>query len=137
MSTKELVLVSSCLAGLQTRYDDRIVTSPRCLEQLEDLTWIPICPEQLGGLATPRCAADIEGGDGGSVLDGSGRVICTDGTDVTAAFIKGAHQVLDIAKRQNVSRVFLKRGSPSCGISRLGVTAALLARNGFTLEEFD
>ena len=137
MSTKELVLVSACLAGLQTRYDDRTVISNRCLQRMAEVTWIPVCPEQLGGLSTPRCAADIVGGDGNSVLDGSARVICKDGTDVTGAFVKGAHQVLEVARRQNVSRIYLKKGSPSCGVNRLGVTTALLARHGFSLEEFD
>lgn len=137
MSTKELVLVSACLVGLRTRYDGRIVTSPSCLERLEGLTWIPVCPEQLGGLPTPRCAADIIGGNGTGVLSGLVRVICKDGADVTDAFVNGAQQVLDIAKRQKVSAVFLKSRSPSCGVARQGVTAALLEQHGFTLVEFD
>lgn len=137
MSTKELVLVSACLAGLRTRYDGRIVTSLSCLERLAGHRWIPVCPEQLGGLPTPRCAADIIGGDGTSVLNGQARVICTDGADVTDAFVSGAQQVLDIARRQKISAIFLKSRSPSCGIVKQGVTAALLKRHGFTLEEFD
>lgn len=137
MSTKELVLVSACLAGLQTRYDARTVASPRCLERLPHTIWLPVCPEQLGGLSTPRCAADIVGGDGSDVLDGKARVICKDGTDVTDSFVKGASQVLEIARRQNVTLIYLKSRSPSCGVKKLGVTAALLLRNGLHLEEFD
>jgi len=137
MSSKELVLVSACLAGLQTRYDNRVVASPKCLQYLEQALWIPVCPEQLGGLATPRCAADILGGTGSDVLDGTARVVCKDGTDVTEPFVKGARQVLEIARRQNISTVLLKSRSPSCGVSRQGVTAALLEKHGFTLLEFD
>lgn len=137
MSTKELVLVSACLAGLRTRYDGRVVTNTACLQRLAEITWIPVCPEQLGGLPTPRCAADIINGDGNAVLNGLARVIDRDGTDVTDAFINGAHQVLDIARCQEVSTIYLKSRSPSCGIARKGVTAALLEQHGFTLKEFD
>jgi uncharacterized protein YbbK (DUF523 family) len=137
MSNHRLILVSACLAGLQTRYDNRIVESPACIEQLKACGWIPVCPEQLGGLSTPRPAADIVGGDGAAVLDGAARVICADNTDVTDAFVKGAHQVLKIAEKQPISSVYLKSRSPSCGFARLGVTAALLARHGFELIEFN
>lgn len=136
MSTKDLILVSACLAGLTTRYDGRVLSYPACSEELKRYQWIPVCPEQLGGLPTPRCPANIVGGDGADVLDGKARVICTDGTDVTEAFIHGARQVLKIAQRQPVQKVFLKGRSPSCGIANSGVTAALLIRNGFDVSEF-
>ena len=134
---KKTVLVSSCLAGLCTRYDNQVITSPSCLELLEQTSWIPVCPEQLGGLSTPRQAARIIDGDGIDVLHGTARVRCKDGTDVTDSFIKGAYQVLEIARRQDISRVLLKSRSPSCGVTRQGVTAALLLEHGFYLEEFD
>lgn len=134
---QDLILVSACLAGLRTRYDGRIIEHRDCLQALASCRWIPICPEQLGGLATPRCAADIIGGTGGDVLDGRARVICRDGTDVTEPFISGARQVLDIAQRQRIDKIFLKARSPSCGVHKQGVTAALLIRNGFSPVEFD
>lgn len=136
MSTKDLLLVSACLAGLTTRYDGKVISYPECTEEIIRYRWIPVCPEQLGGLPTPRCPANIIGGDGGDVLDGKARVICTDGTDVTDSFIEGARQVLDIAQRQTIKKIFLKARSPSCGISKLGVTAALLRRNGYQVTEF-
>ena len=136
MSTKDLILVSACLTGLTTRYDGQDINYPECIEEIERHHWIPVCPEQLGGLPTPRCPANIVGGNGADVLDGKARVICTDGTDVTDAFIHGARQVLDIAKRQPVQKIFLKARSPSCGIAKLGVTAALLKRNGYVVIEF-
>jgi uncharacterized protein YbbK (DUF523 family) len=137
MSNPNIVIVSACLAGLCTRYDGRVLASQQCQVRLKETTWIPVCPEQLGGLATPRCAADISGGSGSDVLDGTAKVMCKDGTDVTQAFLKGAEQVLEIARRQNIERAFLKARSPSCGVHKPGVTAMLLKRNGIQLEEFD
>ncbi|MEE4165816.1 MAG: DUF523 domain-containing protein [Desulfocapsaceae bacterium] len=137
MSCNETILVSSCLVGLCTRYDAQANTSTGCLERIGAATWIPVCPEQLGGLPTPRPPADISGGTGHDVLRGTANVLCRDGSEVTAAFIKGAHQVLEIARKQKISRVLLKARSPSCGVTRLGVTAALLLEQGFKLEEFD
>ncbi len=137
MSPRQTILVSSCLAGLCTRYDARLVENPRCLKRLESVQWIPVCPEQLGGLPTPRQPADIIGGNGLDVLSGTARVVCRDGSDVTSSFLKGARQVLEIAQRQKITTVLLKARSPSCGISKLGVTAALLQQHGVELEEFD
>lgn len=133
---KEVILVSGCLAGLQTRYDGHLTDYPECREALENSTWIPVCPEQLGGLPTPRCPADIVGGDGEDVLAGRARVLCDDGREVTEAFVRGAEMVLEIARRQQITKAFLKARSPSCGVSKTGVTAALLRRNNFDLKEF-
>jgi uncharacterized protein YbbK (DUF523 family) len=137
MTDIPIVLVSACLTGLCTRYDGRGKASTPCLRRLEGTIWLPVCPEQLGGLATPRCAANLIGGDGADVLRGRAAVICSDGSDVTRQFISGAEQVVSIARGQPVSSICLKARSPSCGVSALGVTAALLAENGFPLEEFD
>lgn len=62
-----IVLVSACLTGLRTRYDGRSKTSTACLQRLEGAIWLPVCPEQLGGLATPRCAANLIGGNGAEI----------------------------------------------------------------------
>ena len=137
MNHKKSVLVSSCLAGLCTRYDNQTLTSASCMKRIKMTTWIPVCPEQLGGLPTPREPAAIIGGEGIDVLRGNARVICRDGTDVTDSFVKGAYQVLEIARRQEISNVLLKARSPSCGVTKQGVTAALLLEHGIELEEFD
>ena len=125
--------------GLKTRYDGQVFTSKPCKIVIDDGIWLPVCPEQLGGLSTPRTAADLVGGDGADVLAGRARVITRDGTDVTENFIEGARQVLEIALRQKISGIFLKSGSPSCGLTpRLGVTAALLSQHkGFYIKEFE
>lgn len=110
-----------------------------CLLRLAGLLWIPVCPEQLGGLATPRIAADLIGGDGVDVLAGRARVVRKDGVDVTEQFILGAQQVMAIADGVGppIAGAFLKARSPSCGLlPRVGVTAALLLGRGIAVEEF-
>jgi len=132
-----IILVSACLVGLKTRYDGQEKPSAACLEALQGRFWVPVCPEQLGGLPTPRPAADLVGGDGAEVLKGKAMVVDRMGRDVTANFICGAEQVLKIATLLQVEKVYLKANSPSCGIGgRKGVTAALLMRHGLEVSEF-
>lgn len=136
-SSPKIYIVSACLTGLCTRYDAQSKKSAACLQHLENSLWIPVCPEQLGGLPTPREAADIHGGTGHDVLSGTARVLTKTGEDVSAQFIKGAEQVLEIAQQQHIDGVILKANSPSCGVhKKLGVTAALLLQHGYRVEEF-
>ncbi len=133
-----IYLVSACLMGLKTRYDGQVFTSESCGIAIADGIWLPVCPEQLGGLATPRIAADLVGGDGADVLAGKARVITRSGEDVTKNFIVGARQVLEIARKQNITQIFFKAGSPSCGLTpKIGVTAALLQTEGYTVVEME
>jgi uncharacterized protein YbbK (DUF523 family) len=130
-------LVSACLVGLCTRYDGQTKANQNCLAQLKATGWLPVCPEQLGGLPTPREAADIVGGDGRDVLAGKARVLTKSGVDLTAEFIQGAEQVLQLARLQQISSAFLKARSPSCAVhGKIGVTAALLQSAGIELTEF-
>jgi uncharacterized protein YbbK (DUF523 family) len=132
-----IYLVSACLLGLQTRYDGRLKPCEACRLLVKNALWIPVCPEQLGGLPTPRTAADIVGGDGYDVLAGRAAVVTRDGQDVTPRFLLGARQVLAIAAEQPITAVLLKSRSPSCGMTpRFGVTAALLKQEGYVLQEF-
>ncbi|HBT97528.1 MAG TPA: DUF523 domain-containing protein [Desulfobulbaceae bacterium] len=131
------ILVSACLVGLCSRYDGVCRPSTVCLDALRGLAWVPCCPEQLGGLPTPRLAADIDGGDGEAVLAGAARIIAKDGADVTASFLRGAEECGKIAAMLGARRAFLKARSPSCAVTGvIGVTAALLRRQGLTLDEF-
>ena len=138
MQQPSLYLVSACLVGLSCRYDGQSKPNLACLQALENSCWIPFCPEQLGGLPTPRPAAELTGGDGHRVLQGQAQVLCRNNQkDISQAFIRGARETLLLAGSQPITAVFLKSRSPSCGVSSpRGVTAALLAEHGFSLREF-
>ncbi len=130
-------LVSSCLVGLRTRYDGKRKPNETCLQFLADKTWIPVCPEQLGGLATPRVPAKITHGNGDDVLCGKSFVVTQDGVDVSCEFIAGAKEVIQLISLQNIVGMCVKSRSPSCGLHEiLGVTSALLLSKGLFLKEF-
>lgn len=135
--SKKIFMVSSCLVGLCTRYDATISPNILCQKRLTGNIYIPFCPEQLGGLPTPREAADIIGGDGEDVLEGKAKVLGKSGTDFTKEFLQGAKQVLVIASGQDIDAILMKARSPSCAVhGKIGVTAALLRRHGYTIEEY-
>ena len=130
-------LVSACLIGLCTRYDGRSKPNIACKQQLASSFWIPVCPEQLGGLPTPRPAARLVGGGGQEVLVGKARVINSMEEDVTSQFIKGAQETLALARLHGASHAMLKARSPSCGLLPLqGVTAALLLQHHIKIIQF-
>ncbi len=123
--------------GYRTRYDAAAKPSTACRNRLADAIWLPVCPEQLGGLSTPRPAAELVGGDGRAVLQGRARVVTVTGIDVSENFLRGAEICLAIARAQGCCVACLKGRSPSCGMSpALGVTAALLRDHGIVVEEF-
>ena len=138
-----MILVSMCLVGVNCNYKGESKPNEKVIQLLKNGKAIPICPEQLGGLTTPRSGARIIDGNGESVLDNKSRVITDNGQDVTEQYIKGAYETLKLCKLLNIKVVILKEGSPSCGskktqggkykretVEGLGVTAALLKRNG-------
>lgn len=145
------ILCSACLLGVRCRYDGENKAGPSYTPLLERLLQsgrlVLVCPEQLGGLPTPRPPAAIEGGDGGDVLDGRARVLTSDGQDVTPQFVRGAEEALRVARLAGCRSAVLKCGSPSCGVARDllegeeraplldGVTAALLKRNGIEVVD--
>ena len=127
------ILVSACLLGICCRYDGR--GNPK--EWIQKLAGteqlIPVCPEQLGGLATPRPPAERQGN----------RVVTRSGTDVTEAYCRGAAETLRLCKALNCQAAVLKERSPSCGHGQIydgtftatlskgdGVTAELLGSHG-------
>ena len=136
-----LLLVSACLAGINCRYQGDSRPVEKIMKLVAEGRAVPVCPEQLGGLTTPRIPAQITTGDGSDVIDGRSGVVAEDGTDVTAEFIRGALETLEIARLICAEFAILKQRSPSCGcgqISRddevvegMGVTAALLKRESF------
>ncbi|HHI02783.1 MAG TPA: DUF523 domain-containing protein [candidate division Zixibacteria bacterium] len=144
---KAKIVVSACLLGENCRYDGTSRENSKAKYLAKEFDLIPVCPETLGGLPTPRPGAEIESGDGIDVLKGKTRVVDMTGHDVTACFIEGAKRTLQIIKENAVHRVILKSKSPSCGVKNIvrngqkisgsGVTAALLRYEGISLEEFD
>jgi len=129
-------LVSACLAGMACRYDGGSRPHPEVRELLRRGLALPVCPEQLGGLPTPRPPASVRDGDGEDVLDGRARVVTNDGRqDVTEAFIRGAEQTLHLARLAGARRALFQARSPSCGDH--GVTAALLRRAGLTVRNVE
>lgn len=136
-------LVSACLLGINCRYDGGNNLHPKIIDLAGRYTLIPVCPEQLGGLPTPRPPAEIQGGDGHQVLAGKAVVVNVEGADVTDSFIQGAGQTWELTKICRVKGAILKAGSPSCGVHQIhngkfqnrltrgcGVTAALLITQG-------
>lgn len=136
------ILVSACLLGLPTRYDGASKRNERVLRLIREkgLIPIPVCPEQLAGLPTPRPATCFCRGDGAAVLDGTGTVMNGEGSIVNETFLRGAVETLKIAQLAGCTQALLKERSPSCGVHQVyladqpvagqGVTAALLGRNG-------
>ena len=147
------VLLSACLAGRACRYDGSDNQDSRLETLVSGGRAVLVCPEEDGGLGTPRPPAEIVGGQGRDVLEGSARVVTRDGRDVTDAYLRGARVALDRARETGATAAVLKARSPSCGkgciydgtFSRSarsgdGVTAALLRANGIqvvTEEELD
>lgn len=104
----------------------------RLPEHLKDRVLIPVCPEQLGGLPTPRPAQELRGGTGDDVLAGNARVVNLEGFDVTENFLRGARIVCEIARLTGAREALLKDGSPSCGVTSVTVDGAKVAGPGVT-----
>jgi uncharacterized protein YbbK (DUF523 family) len=144
-----VILVSACLVGFNCKYNGGNNSYPPLEEAFKKGLVIPVCPEQLGGLPTPRPPAKIKGKDGYQVLEGKGKVLTVEGEeiDVTENFIRGARETLKAALKLKklLKACVLKEKSPSCGVKYIysfnsdtlkegkGVTAALLEKNGFKI----
>lgn len=133
---KEAVLISECLLGLRCRYDGDSKQNALISALAEKYYLVPVCPEQLGGLPTPRDPSEIIGG----------RVVSCAGRDVTEQYSRGAAEALRLARLFGCKKAVLKERSPSCGFGKIydgsfsgrltdgnGVAAALLAANGFEI----
>ncbi|OIO00884.1 MAG: purine-nucleoside phosphorylase [Desulfovibrionaceae bacterium CG1_02_65_16] len=128
-----LVLVSACLAGRACRYDGAAASHPAVLALVARGLAVPVCPEELGGLPTPREPMELC----------RGRVLGRSGADRTEAFVDGAREALNICRERGCVAAVLKARSPSCGCGHVydgafsgrlvpgdGVFAALLKAGG-------
>ena len=129
----ENILVSACLLGVSCRYDGKSKPNENVIALKDRYNIIPICPEIMGGLPTPRKASEIQGC----------QVVMGDGTNVTKEYRKGAEEVLKLCRLFGCKRAVLKEKSPSCGCGEVydgtfsgklidgnGITAKLLMENG-------
>jgi len=140
------VLVSACLLGRTCRYDGRHNEDHVLARELEARgeEAVPFCPEEHGGLGTPRPPAWIERTSAAAVLAGEDRVVTDAGRDVTNEFVRGAEGALSTCRENGLLKAYLKERSPSCGCRAThvgnelapgpGVTAELLRQHGIDVE---
>lgn len=138
-----MYIASACLCGINCKYNGGNNLNNKVMELYKKGLVIPVCPEQLGGMTTPRNVKEIYNGTGLDVLEGRAKVLSPGGEDSTENFIKGAQEVLKIAKDIGITFAIMKAKSPSCGFGKIydgtfskkliagnGVTSELLIKNG-------
>jgi len=138
------VLVSACLVGFSCRFDGKSTRNRIIQSIVQNDRAIAVCPEQLGGLPTPRSSCMIVGGDGFDVIHGKAKVISETGEARTDNFLLGAEKTITIARNIGIRRAVLKERSPSCGVCNIycgeklihgcGVTTAMLLEAGIQVE---
>lgn len=145
-----MIIVSACLCGINCKYSGGNNINEKVMELFKSGKAIPLCPEQLGGLSTPRYPQEISSGGGKDVLEGTAKVIDKNGNDNSQAFIKGAEETLRAALKCGAQFAVLKSKSPSCGLGKIydgtfsgtlkegnGVTCELLMQNGIKVINED
>ncbi len=134
------IMVSACLLGENCKYNGGNNYTPELVRLLEGHTVIPVCPEVLGGLPTPRVPAEIV----------NGKVMNRNGESVDEAFRKGAEKALETAKEEKPDLIILQSRSPSCGVKEIydgtfsgrkipgqGIFAELLEKAGFNVIDVE
>ena len=132
-----MILVSACLVGLNSKYNGKNNYNELIYDLVRNGKAIPLCPEQLGGLSTPRVPAEIK------YINGERCVYDKEGKNITYEFEKGAKEVLDFVKKMNIKKAILQSKSPSCGVGKIydgtfngklidgnGILTSLLIENG-------
>jgi uncharacterized protein YbbK (DUF523 family) len=138
------ILISPCLLGIRTRWDESCDEIEELIHLVKSGQAVFMCPEQLGGLTTPREPAEIEPGKTAKdVLKGEAKVLSITGVDFTVQFVTGARRIVEFCHEMGIETAILKADSPSCGsiqtydgsftdtiIPGKGTTAELLEQNG-------
>jgi uncharacterized protein YbbK (DUF523 family) len=126
-----MYLISACLAGVNCRYDGKASTNEKVIELVNQGEAVLVCPEQLGGLTTPRISCEIVN------QPGDRKVINREGEDRTREFCLGAERTLAIAKALGVKKAIMKSKSPSCGCGQIydgTFSKQLISGNGMAVE---
>lgn len=145
-----MILVSACLAGINCKYNGKSNFVEYIYNMVKKGEALPVCPEQLGGLITPRYPSEIKCGTGYDVICRNADVIAQNGKNVTDEYINGANETLRICRMFCIEKAVLKSRSPSCGCGYIydgsfshklikgdGVTASLLKKNGIQVQSID
>lgn len=132
-----MILVSACLVGINCKYSGGNNYNQKIFDLVKEGKAIPICPEQLGGLNTPRKPVELK------VINDKRYAIDNEGNDLTENFERGALEVLNLAKNLNINKAILQPRSPSCGVNKIysgnfdnklvdgnGILVELLKKNG-------
>lgn len=132
-----MILVSACLVGINCKYSGGNNYNQKIFDLVKEGKAIPICPEQLGGLNTPRKPVELK------VINGKRYAIDNEGNDLTENFERGALEVLNLAKNLNINKAILQPRSLSCGVNKIysgifdnklvdgnGILTELLKQNG-------
>ncbi|MBT3395454.1 DUF523 domain-containing protein [archaeon] len=133
-------IVSACLAGIECRWDGKSKPCQKVIDLVKTGKAIPICPEELGGLATPREPSEQK----------NNKILTKSGKDLTQEFESGAEKALRIAKLNNCTKAILKSKSPSCGSKKIydgtfsnkliegeGIFTKILRQNGIKVLNED
>lgn len=139
-----MIFVSACLVGINCKYNGSNNYNKKIFDMIKEGKAIPICPEQLGGLSTPRDPTELKN------INGKIYAINNKGNDVTVQFERGANEVLKLAKSLNIKKAILQPRSPSCGIGKIysgnfdnklidgdGILVQLLKENGIEVVSCD
>ena len=140
-----MYIISACLCVVNCKYNGQNNLNERCLKLFRDGKAVLVCPEQLGGLQTPRNPVELNN-KAGEVVEGNGNALNNKGEDVTKQFLNGAYETLKIARELGSTKAILKEGSPSCGVNLVydgtftgnkikgkGITAYILEKEGITV----
>lgn len=122
---KPAIVVSACLLGVRCNHRGGASPSPKAARLADSFRVVPVCPETVGGLPTPRRAAE-------RLRDG--RVVAEDGSDVTDAYARGAMATVELARVSGAREAVLKARSPSCGCHQIYAAGVLVDGEGVTAE---
>lgn len=139
-----MILISACLIGINCKYNGENNFNKKALELVKSGQAIPVCPEQMGGLPTPRNPAEMR------MINNKKCVVNSKNEDVTKEFLKGADEVLKLVKELNIKKAVLQSRSPSCGVDKIysgkfdgklidgnGILAQMLIDNGIEAVDIE